>query len=149
MKTYRISTLMRLFGLAFLAVALSAGLASAEDYEGTFTLPVETHWGVAVLPSGDYSFKFETDSGGKATVWIRHGNDNVAIIRATGGISQRDVDHSALIGVRASDRLYIRALHLADGNLSLQYAMPKDAGKFIADAGPKLIQRVPVLMAAK
>ena len=46
--------------LAILAGALSAGMASARDYAGSFTLPFATQWGSTTLPAGDYSFRIDT-----------------------------------------------------------------------------------------
>ena len=37
------------------ALAMS-GKAQQNIYQGKFTLPVETHWGSATLPAGDYTF---------------------------------------------------------------------------------------------
>jgi hypothetical protein len=52
----------RAFSLALLAGALSIGasLANAQgNYKGTFNLPVETHWGLAVLAPGQYTVSID------------------------------------------------------------------------------------------
>jgi hypothetical protein len=38
------------------ALATSGKAQNAYAYQGKFTLPVETHWGAATLPAGDYTF---------------------------------------------------------------------------------------------
>jgi hypothetical protein len=45
--------------LSMAALVLSALATSGKAqnaYQGKFTLPVETHWGAATLPAGDYTF---------------------------------------------------------------------------------------------
>jgi hypothetical protein len=44
-------------GAAALALGALATSGNAQNaYQGKFTLPVETHWGAATLPAGDYTF---------------------------------------------------------------------------------------------
>ena len=44
-------------GITALVLSALATSGSAQDmYRGKFTLPVETHWGTATLPAGDYAF---------------------------------------------------------------------------------------------
>ena len=50
MNRTRNLTSVKLVLLALLATVVSAGLLSAESYEGTFTLPVVTRWGAVILP---------------------------------------------------------------------------------------------------
>lgn len=45
MTNTRTSTLIRVVFLALLATVISAGLLSAEDFQGKFTLPFEAKWG--------------------------------------------------------------------------------------------------------
>ncbi len=52
----------RAFSVALLAGALGIGasLANAQgNYKGTFNLPVEAHWGLAVLPAGQYTVSID------------------------------------------------------------------------------------------
>ncbi len=57
MKQTRSFTTVRLAVFALLATVVFAGLLSAEDYRGKFTLPFEAKWGTAALPPGDYTFE--------------------------------------------------------------------------------------------
>ena len=60
MNRTRNLTSVKLVLLALLATVVSAGVLSAEDFAGKFTLPFEARWGMAVLPAGDYEFRLDT-----------------------------------------------------------------------------------------
>jgi len=50
-------------GLAALALSALATSGKAQNaYQGKFTLAVETHWGGATLPAGDYTFALPSNS---------------------------------------------------------------------------------------
>jgi len=50
-------------GVAGLALGTLATAGNAQNtYQGKFTLAVETHWGSATLPAGDYSFTLPSNS---------------------------------------------------------------------------------------
>ena len=51
-----------------LCALATSGKAQQSIYQGKFTLPVETHWGTATLPAGDYTF---TDLEGSLTGTVR------------------------------------------------------------------------------
>ncbi|MGA8233325.1 MAG: hypothetical protein WB795_17765 [Candidatus Acidiferrales bacterium] len=75
---------MKLFTkLAVAALALGALASSGyahNAYEGKFTLPVETHWGGATLPPGDYTFALPSKNS-PYTIYI-HGEGVNAMIMA-------------------------------------------------------------------
>ena len=73
MKSTRSLKSVRILLLAVLAAGLSASLASAQEYQGKFTLPFEARWGSAVLPAGDYTFRV---NAGEAPGWGRRGMCN-------------------------------------------------------------------------
>jgi hypothetical protein len=55
-KVIRSLKFLSQFALVALPLSLSSGLAKAQTaYEAKFTLPFEAHWGIAVLPAGDYT----------------------------------------------------------------------------------------------
>lgn len=146
MNNTRSFTLIRLAGLALLATALSAGLLSAEDYEGKFTLPFEARWGLATLPPGDYSFRLDTANARHlAKVYGKNGGFLVWPV----GVSDVDVPgRNELIIVRTGRAGRIRALHLAEPGLLFSYAAPKSERQMLAQA-PELIQRIPVAVSGK
>jgi hypothetical protein len=55
--------LLTKLGMAALSLGALATSGKAQTaYQGKFTLPVETHWGGATLPPGDYTFTMSTVS---------------------------------------------------------------------------------------
>ena len=139
---------VRILLLAVLAAGLSASLASAQEYEGKFTLPFEARWGLAVLPAGDYSFRVNA-SQMPYVVSVSQGLRHVALIIADGGASKAEVaGSSALIAVRSAGSYRIRALQLEEVGVVLEYMPPKAERQILAQQ-PVLFQRVPVIAAGK
>jgi hypothetical protein len=53
--------LLTKLGLTALVLGALATSGKAQNaYQGKFTLPVETHWGAATLPAGDYTFALQS-----------------------------------------------------------------------------------------
>jgi len=141
-------TLIKVLFLALLATVASAGLLSAEDYKGKFTLPVETKWGTATLPAGDYEFKLNTNVA-PYTIKVSgvSGKDGAVFIFAAGVSDASAPGQSTLIIVRRGRNGTVRAFHLAKEGLVFTYGAPK--GELLLAEGPQLIQRIPVLIAHK
>jgi hypothetical protein len=138
----------RLAIVALLATVVSAGLLSAEDTIGTFTLPFEAKWGQAILPAGDYSFKLNTASY-PSIATVRQGQRSAAFIMANAGLTRGKVDGpSALIIVRRGRTGFVRALRLAEVGATLEYLPPKGERQMLAQ-GPVLIQRIAVSVSGK
>ena len=146
MKTTRSFKLVRLLALALLATVVSAGLLSAEDFEGKFTLPCEAKWGLATLPAGDYSFRLNTVVA-PYTITVRGENGN-AMIMAWGNSDSGVSGRSELILVRRGKTGTVRALHLAEAGRIFTYAAPKGEPQLLAQT-PVLIQRVPLSVSGK
>ena len=150
MNRTRNLTSVKLVLLALLATVVSAGLLSAESYEGTFTLPFVTRWGAVILPPGDYSFTINTAGSNVATIHWKNGG--AYIMHAT--IGEREfAGRSALFLVHHGRTGTVRALHLktsGPGNRGLVffYSPPKGEPPMLARA-PELIQRIPILVAKK
>ena len=140
----RTSTLIRVVFLALLATAASAGLLSAEDAKGTFTLPFEVRWGTAVLPAGDYSFQIDNTN---YIVTIR-GENQAAMVLSAAPSANNDPGSSALIIVRHGNKGTVRVLRLAEQRQVFTYALPKGERPMLAQT-PELIQRIPILFASK
>jgi|SRR5208337_2163368 len=142
MNWIRNSKLLRLLGLALLAACFNAGHASAQVFQGKFTLPFEARWGQATLPAGDYSFTL--DSVRKTCALRLHrGNNNVALI-----LSQaQDENYSgqAKLTVVAGT---VRALSLPGIGLVLEYP-PQHHGYLTAPEERKIAQIVPVATTGK
>jgi len=67
-------------GAAALALGALATNGNAQNiYEGKFTLPFETHWGIATLPAGDYTFVMSSASS-RYRLYIRGERVNAMIM---------------------------------------------------------------------
>jgi len=70
---------IRLLVLGVVAVGLHAKPASAQEFQGKFTLPSEVRWGLATLPAGDYSFELD-EANPKGLVSVCRGRQTVAFV---------------------------------------------------------------------
>ena len=136
----------RLAIVALLATVVSAGLLSAEDIVGKFTLPFEAKWGLATLPAGDYQFNLNT-AVSPYTVTLR-GQDKTVMIMSEGASSEDVSNRSELVIVRKGRTGTIRALHLSDVGRTFLYAPSKGERQLLAQ-GPVLIQRIAVSVSGK
>ena len=139
---------VKLAVLALVAACLGAGLASAQEVKGRFELPFEVHWGTAVLARGAYSFRF--NSGGHLPDYIVVVRDDdktsTMILQAT-----RDrgySGHSGLIVERRGNRCTVQSLRLKEADVVIYYPVAKLQPRLLAE-GPKLMQRIPILVAQK
>jgi hypothetical protein len=148
MNTNRSLRLVKFAVLALLTACFGASLANAQEVQGKFTLPFETHWGNAVLSPGDYSFRlnFSGDSP-DYTVLTREQDQKETIIMASAR-SHSSSGKSGLIVERHGDRGTVRTLRLAEAGLVIEYPAAKVQPQMLAQ-GPKLIQRIPILLAQK
>jgi len=123
MKANRISMLVKVVAAALLAVCLNAGHAMAQTEVGTFALPFQTHWGLATLSPGNYSFTLDS-VGGQGVLTLRRGLKVVAFIPNQSRQDQKS-GRSELIVVRNSDGRFVRELRLPRIGMALRYAPPK------------------------
>ncbi|HME00900.1 MAG TPA: hypothetical protein VKM93_26765 [Terriglobia bacterium] len=142
MNWTRTSKLLRLLGLALLAACLNAGHASAQVFQGKFTLPFQARWGEAALPAGDYSFALDSTTGACTLRLYRQGK-GVALIMAQGQ-SKNDSGTAALIVVRGT----VRTLSLPKIGTVLQYA-PHHGKRLAAPEERIIAQIVPVVSTGK
>jgi len=127
--------------VATLAVCFNASRASAQDFHGKFTLPIETRWGAATLPPGEYSLTVDHEKVG-CLVLISSPKRNLFVLPAT--IEARQLGgESALFAVRSAGTLNIRSLYVEQLSLFLGFPAPKGGLRVMAQA-PQLIQRVPI-----
>ena len=149
MKSTRIYGLPRIVGLAALVICSSAALASAEMIRGTFTLPFEAQWGLAVLPPGNYSFTLDPSAPERlVTSFQGESRQDVGSVLPQGYTDQQTLDSSELILVRSGGNYTIRALRLAPVGMTVNYPVPKAERQLIVQA-PQLLQRIPVMGSGK
>jgi len=153
MNRTRTLWMARCLFLAVMAIVASAGLLCAQDYTCTFTLPGETRWGTATLPAGNYTMKIDTS---KSPHWATvRGPSGTVQIPALAINDRYFAGNNMLILARQGGKRSVRFLHLgtpefrgAGGGVVFSYPRPKDEPPLVASE-PQLIERVPVLMAAK
>jgi hypothetical protein len=80
-KARYLKLLTKLGVTALVLGALATSGKAQNAYQGKFTLPVETHWGAATLPAGDYTFALPSNSA-PYRLYIQ-GQGVSAIIQAT------------------------------------------------------------------
>jgi hypothetical protein len=146
MNPTRYFNLAKVLLLAMLAVQLRASLASAQEYQGKFTLPFEARWGTATLPPGDYTFEFKGTTHPCITLW--QGLRGRGFVLVKGMTDETTSSPSAMVAAPAGGSYRIQTLHLGELGLTLYFAQPK-AERFVLAKGPVLNRRVPVLMASK
>jgi hypothetical protein len=62
MKSFQFPIRFRLVLIACAAIVLGVNVSSAQVSRGEFTLPVQTHWGAAVLTPGTYSYTLDAQT---------------------------------------------------------------------------------------
>ncbi|MFZ0964510.1 MAG: hypothetical protein WAO35_26905 [Terriglobia bacterium] len=142
MNKIRISTLVRFLGLALLAACFNAGPASAQVFQGKFTLPFAARWGQTTLPAGDYSFTLDS-ANANCTVRLYNENGGVAMVLAQVQ-DKSDAGRAALTVVRGT----VRALSLPEIGIILQYA-PQRPKHLTAAEEREISQVVPITASGK
>src|SRR5208282_5625289 len=89
MNTNKSLRLVKLAVLALVTACFGASLANAQEVQGKFNLPFETHWGNAVLSPGDYSFRlnFSGDSPDYTVLTREQDQKETIIMTSTRGHS--------------------------------------------------------------
>jgi len=110
-------------GVAALALGALATSGNAQNaYQGKFTLPVETHWGTATLPAGDYTFALPS-TGSPYTLYIRGEKVN-AIIMATSTDDRGVSDHAQLNLLDIADVQTVQSFDAPELGLTFVYFTP-------------------------
>jgi len=142
MNWTRSSKLLRFLGLALLAACLNAGPASAQVFQGKFTLPSATRWGQATLPAGEYWFALDSASGTCALRLYRE-TKGVAVIMAQAQ-AKNDSGPAKLTVVRGT----VRTLSLPEIGMAFQYA-PHHPKHLTAPEERGIAEVVPVAVTGK
>ena len=137
MKTHHKFTVLRLIVLGLLVAGFSAKPASAQAFQGKFTLPFATRWGQATLPAGDYSFTLNHAYAANVVTVIR-GTHPVALIAAR-VISNTTSGHSEMLLENGN----VRKLNLPQIGVSFNYPA-QNPGHRAAPKQPQLAQIIPI-----
>ena len=122
--------LLTKLGVAALALGALATNGNAQNaYRGKFTLPVETHWGRATLPAGDYTFTLPSASA-PYRLYIRGQAGNAIIMAATTDYKVVS-GHAQLNLVDVADVQTVQTFEAPELGLTFIYATPapKDMGR--------------------
>ncbi len=148
MKASRRFRFLTFLSLGLVALALSAGVASAQNvYEGSFTLPFQAQWGKMVLPPGEYSFTLDKGVV-DGLVKVRTSERYVGMIFANGISNQSVAEKSELVAVGSEGFYQIRALRLSALGIQFEYKIPEGKHQLLAQ-GPQLIRHVLIAQIAK
>ena len=142
MNSVRFPRLSRVLLVAVSAACFTVNFAAAQASHGKFVLPVETHWGRALLPAGAYTFSLtQASQGGMFTV---HRNGMTVVIPLTGAISTGKVsERSELLLVTERQGATVRSVHLGHLGLTAVYRAPRREAPVLAQV-PKLEQHVQI-----
>jgi len=146
MTAHRNFRLFVLLALALLVASLAPTSASAQDFKGTFTLPVETAWGQTVLPPGTYSVTLS--SLAYPSFAKIDGEGAHFLVMPSGVDTGKASDSNKLVIARSSGRARIRSLSIGALGMAFQYPAPKREPLVVAQ-GPELIERLTITLGGK
>ena len=125
MKNIRKSVLLALLALT-MGVALTTS-AQAQS-TGTFTLPVAAHWGMALLPAGDYSYSVQY-SGASTLVQVRgeKGFAGALILASSLSSPASAATRDQIVLEKEAGATYVSSLSISQLGVVLYYDAPKAA----------------------
>jgi uncharacterized membrane protein len=128
MKMIRNFAWLRAAVLMAVALALSASHAAAGSLlQGRFKLPTEAHWGLTVLPAGEYSFTVES-VGSFPMVAVRAIDGKCAGMFQAQSISKaKDSGEPVLTLTREGGEMFVSSLAIGEMEVVLEYRIPKVA----------------------
>jgi hypothetical protein len=106
-----------------LGALATSGKAQQSIYQGKFTLPVETHWGSATLPAGDYTFTVSS-AVAEYRLYI-HGQRDSFIIIPTVTADNATPRHAQLNLVDIADKYSVETFDAPQLGLTFTYWTPK------------------------
>lgn len=137
METNRKLSVVRLLVLGALVAGFNAKPASAQIFQGKFSLPFTARWGLATLPAGDYSLTLDKDTmDGKVAVY--RGTHCVALI-PTSAVNYTTSDRSKIVLEDGS----VRQLSLSQIGVMLKYPAPNPRHRPAPEAA-QVAQIIPV-----
>jgi hypothetical protein len=140
MKLVRFSKLFDLRVIVCSLACLAGSFANAQVSHGTFTLPKETRWGMAVLAPGAYSYTLDHTSLGGMILIRTPGS--TAMIPVTAAVHQSpESAASNLLLVTEGGQTSVREFYLGGLGLTFRFHSPKVKYSVVAQT-PKLEQRV-------
>jgi hypothetical protein len=133
MKTKRIGSMLLV--LAAFAVALLPQRASAQEVvTGTFTLPVEAHWGTTMLPAGNYRFSANDLSPTTLVRVSNEANPSASYFVLAKGWDQMPSGSgkSKLLLGSKDGEAYVKELQLGSAGTTLYFGAPNNRKVILA-----------------
>jgi hypothetical protein len=125
--------------LTIFVAALSAGLASAQDYSGKFTLPFEVQWGKATLPAGEYTLRINAAAPYLAKIY---GKDSGVLVLAKTFSNASAPERSELIIGTSHGKPTVQALCLRELGVVFSYGKSQPKQMILAQVTfPVLLRR--------
>jgi hypothetical protein len=120
MKSIRHNTQLRTLALGVLVICLGAGVASAQSFQGKFSLPDKVSWGTATLQKGDYTFRLEGVRTGNALQLMQNGKMVALLQPQSHDLAATGPD--ALVIYSGKSGSTVREIRLPDIGVAFYYA---------------------------
>ena len=141
MKSIRDNTLLRALALGALASCLGAGVASAQPFQGKFSLPTKVTWGMATLQKGDYTFSLEGWRTGNMLQLMQNGR--VVALLQPQSHDQATAGPAVLVINCGKRGNAVRAIRLPEIDVVLYY-VPNTPKHGTADEEREVAQLLPI-----
>jgi|SRR5271165_7306683 len=128
------------FAVVLLALGLSFSTPRAVAQSlisGSFKLPVEAHWGLAVLPAGDYSFAVDMHGIGPMVTLRQADGKCVGLFFARSTTQIAESGTQSLVLTRSGEGMFVSSFHLGEIGLALDYNLPKSVEASMAAELPE------------
>ena len=135
MKLIQFSKLFDLRVIVCSLGCLAGSFANAQVSHGTFNLPRETRWGIAVFAPGAYSYTLNNASPN----WIIkiHAPGSTAMIPVAAGIERTNESAAShLLLVTEGGQTSVREFFLGDLGMTLHFPGPRAKYAILAQAPP-------------
>src|SRR5580704_8695833 len=110
-----------MYGGSGIGAVATSGKAQSSIYQGKFTLPVETRWGAATLPAGDYTFTVSSASS-EYRLFIKGQKTNAIVQTLT--VETDSSQHAQLHLVNTADVYSVRTFDAPEPGLTAAYRTP-------------------------
>ena len=114
----------RIVGISALAAALLMGASLATAQSATFHLPVETHWGAAILSPGNYTLSAPDSTSNLRAFYLRGiAGTKIAVPQVVN--KEASSGHSCLKLVKINGSYYVSEYDSAIKGVAFEFAVPK------------------------
>jgi hypothetical protein len=139
------TSLKLLLGVLIATSVFTAAANAQPSFAGKFTLPYEVHWGLAVLPAGDYSIRMDSAT---APAMISSASGSMAVYTESPIIADNERGGTYLTITTQGNERRVRSLNLSRLKKLVVFApLTKTEREVLAKAGQ--INTVPVVTAKK